>query len=198
MCQFCSSREDLVDSLGPYLAAGLGNDERCLWIASSSFPAEDVATKIAKSPELNHGLASGQLRILDAVDWYGKPGSLTAEEFLQRCLQHEEQALADGHQGLRIAGDMSSVRRTEWDWLMECEKLLHDLLQSRRIVMCCSYSSEDCQPVEILDALRCHHAALERTGPLWQVFMQESNRNRERRYLHHPSAAASDEMSENL
>ena len=33
-CQFCETREDLMDILVPYFKAGLENNEFCIWVIS--------------------------------------------------------------------------------------------------------------------------------------------------------------------
>ncbi|HEX7158779.1 MAG TPA: MEDS domain-containing protein, partial [Edaphobacter sp.] len=38
VCHFRRVREDLIDTLAPYFAAGLRNNERCVWV--TPFPAD--------------------------------------------------------------------------------------------------------------------------------------------------------------
>jgi len=46
-CMFYRSRKDIIDLLMPYFAAGLKNNEYCLWITSG--PSEtDYAKKISQ------------------------------------------------------------------------------------------------------------------------------------------------------
>jgi hypothetical protein len=154
--------------------AGLDNNERCIWIASSPLPSAEIGTEIAKRPVLKRGAASGQLQILDAPEWYGKLITLTPEQLVQRCLDEEEQALADGHEGLRISGNTTLLARTDWHHLMEYEMRLHDRLRTRRIVACCSYNRVECAPVDMLEVARCHDAAVDRSEAYWELLVRTS------------------------
>jgi hypothetical protein len=172
MCHFYAGRQDLIDSLVPYFVAGLRGNERCLWIAADPLPAGAIRSGIAQWPDVEDGLASGQLNIVDALEWYGEPSMLRDDEIIARWIGEEERALADGFQGLRIAGNTSFVTRETWGRLMEYESKLTERIQERRIVAFCSYSREACQPVEMMEAVRSHQMAFDRTGEHWQLFVQ--------------------------
>lgn len=44
-CHFYSSRQDLLDGLIPYFHAGIKANERCIWIASSPLPIEEIRAR---------------------------------------------------------------------------------------------------------------------------------------------------------
>jgi hypothetical protein len=173
-CHFYPSREDLIDGLLPYFMAGLANNERCIWIASHPLPAAEIAMEVAQRPKLERGLTSGQLEIRDAADWYGESAAVAAEQIVERCIDEEARAIADGHEGLRISFNTSLAAREDWGRLMEFETRLHHQLRDRRIVACCSYSGVECRPVDMLEVVRCHGATLERRDAHWQVFVQNA------------------------
>ncbi|MGH6878776.1 MAG: MEDS domain-containing protein [Rhizomicrobium sp.] len=170
MCRFYPSRQDLIDGLIPYFLAGLENNERCIWMASASLPAGEIEIEIARSPELARGVAARQFVIADAIDWYGDPATLQADEIIRRLIDEEERALADGSQGLRIAGNMSFIPRAHWDRLMDYENRLNHWLKDRRILMCCNYHRGECWPVDVLEVVHRHDGALDRAGKHWHVF----------------------------
>jgi hypothetical protein len=173
MCHFFPTRQELVDGLVPYFEAGIDNNERCIWLTASPLPAQDALIEISKSEKLMRAVTSGQLRVLDAVDWYGDPEALNAEQGIQRWLEEEQTALADGFQGLRITGNTSFVPRASWNRLMEYERKLHDRIRDRRIIACCSYLREQCGSVEVLEVVRCHHGSLDRTDDHWDLFLEK-------------------------
>jgi hypothetical protein len=183
MCHFYLSQQELVGGLVPFFQAGLSNNERCIWVAAASVPASKIRKEIAKSSELAHGLAIGRLVLADVAARYGKPATLDAEATVQRWIDEEERALANGLQGLRIAGDASFVPRSDWARLMEYEKKLHERIKGRRIVACCCYHRGDCQPVDILEVAHRHDGALNHADEHWEVF------------LHPPAAPACDTAS---
>lgn len=175
ICHFYPTREELIDGLVPYFEAGIDNNENCIWVASSPLPAQDALIEISKSAKLMQATSSGQLRVFDAVEWYGKPETLNAEAIVRRWLDEEERALADGYQGLRITGNTSFIPRGDWAQLIEYERELHDRIKDRRIIACCSYPRERCGSVEVMEVVRCHHGTLDRTDDHWDLFLEMSN-----------------------
>jgi hypothetical protein len=175
MCHFYPTREELLDGLIPYISAGLANNERCLWLASPPLPAAEIGEEIGNEADLTMGLASGQLMIRDARDWYGDPARFAAEDGVQRLMDEEERALDDGFRGLRVAGNTSFVPRAHWDRFMAYEKALHERLKSRRILVCCSYHRAECQPVDILDIVHRHDGALDRPDRHWEFVLATRN-----------------------
>jgi len=176
MCHFFMSRQELVDGLIPYFNAGLENKERCIWIASSPLPADEIRAEIAISPNLLRGVASGQLTILNSLEWYGEPDTLDSDQVVHRWLEEEQRALGDGFEGLRISGNTTFIPRGNWSRLMEYENKLHERLKDRCIVSCCSYHREQCGPVDMLEVVRCHHGALDHTDQHWELYMEPPNK----------------------
>jgi hypothetical protein len=172
MCHFFPTRQELIDSLVPYFEAGIDNNERCIWVTSSPLPAQDALIEISKSEKLMRAVASGQLRVFDAVEWYREPETFDTEQAIQHMLQEEQSALADGFQGLRVTGNTSFVTRAGWNHLMEYERKLHNWIKDRRIIACCSYLREQCGSVEVLEVVRCHHGSLDRTDDHWDLFLE--------------------------
>jgi hypothetical protein len=177
MCHFFPTRHELIDGLVPYFEAGTDNKEQCIWVTSSPLPAQDALVEISKSEKLMRAVTSGQLKVYDAVEWYGKPETFDAERVIQQWLETEQRALADGFQGLRIARNTSFVTRTSWSQLMEYERKLHGSINDRRIIACCSYDREQCGSVEVLEVVRCHHGSLDRTDDHWDLFLEMPQEN---------------------
>jgi hypothetical protein len=171
MCQFYSSRGHLADALPSYFRAGLSNNERCIWVASSPLSTNDVGLEVARCPELQEGLTSGQLGVYDAEAWYGEPTTFNADRVVNRWFAEEERAIADGYDGIRITGNTHYFPKTHWAGLMDYEQELHNQIKGHKIVACCSYHREDCQPVDMLEVLRCHHGVVERSGDHWEVWV---------------------------
>ena len=175
MCHFYPTREELIDGFVPFFEAGIDHNERCIWVTSSPLPAQDALVEISKSEKLMRAVTSGQLRVFDAVEWYGEPEAFDAERAIQRWLEEEKNALADGFQGLRIAGNTSFMPQAGWNRLIEYERKLNDRIKDRRIIACCSYPREQCGPVEILEVVRCHHGSLDRTDDHWDLFLEKAS-----------------------
>lgn len=196
MCQFYSSRDDLLAGLVPYVLTGLASDEQCLWIASPALPISRIDEETARYPDLSRGRASGQLVIIDAPEWYGDPAMLDAEKIIARCLKEEDRALAEGLQGLRFASTVDYIPRAHWYRLMDYEQKLHERIRNRRIVACGSYDRTSCRPVDILEVVHRHDGAIDRSGEHWEVFFHPPHYNGEpKRDLLAASAAPSRKSS---
>jgi hypothetical protein len=172
VCHFYPSLEELLLGLIPYFQAGVKNNEKCIWVASEPLPADGVSAEISKHSDLQDALTSGQLLVYDALEWYGDPASMSAEAIIARWQQKEVQALAEGFQALRVTGNTSFVPRENWGGLMDYENKLHEGVLGRRIIVCCSYHHLTCSPVDMLDVVRNHHAALDFSEGSWQVYLQ--------------------------
>jgi hypothetical protein len=170
LCHFYTSREDLLASLNPYCKAGLRNNEACIWVTCAPLPVRELAAEISQDSELQAALERGQLRLVDALEWYGPPDAFNPEAAVQKWIFEEELARAQGYTALRITGNTGFVSPEAWPALMDYERLIHQRLQGRRIVTCCSYSRHQCDPVGVLEVVQRHHAALDQADGRWQVF----------------------------
>src|SRR5689334_23055362 len=93
LCQFYASPDGLGEALVSYFAAGLRNNERCLWITSQLFDAVAARTALAAEvPDLQERIAAGQIEILNDADWYTQGGNLGPDEVLAAWLEREAQA----------------------------------------------------------------------------------------------------------
>jgi DcmR-like sensory protein len=172
MCHFYESAPHLAAALVPYFAAGLRNNERCIWIA-----AEPLGAVLAKIAAQNAGLdveaamRKGSLTILDHAEWYSEEGSLKGDEIVKLWLEEERRALAQGYSGLRITGNLTFLTPQTWDAFMDYEHAITEALHDRRIVSLCTYRFGQCGATELLDVSRHHHCTLERPeqNEGWQI-----------------------------
>jgi hypothetical protein len=178
LCHFYPTRAELLDALIPYFQAGVQNNEQCIWVAADPLDAGAVRSEIAKYSALKESAELGQMIIKDALEWYGDPSNLkTEDDIIQLWTDAEAKALATGFAGLRITANKSFITRDGWHHLMNYEKKLHETVQGRRIVVCCSYHRLRCEPVDMIEVVRRHDAALERSDDNWQVYTQSSLQN---------------------
>ena len=167
LCHFYVDRQDLVDSLIPYFRSGLQQDERSLWVTSAPLSSEDASAELAKDlPSFAAWVAEGRIRILDAPDWYG---DLRSDHLQERWFKEEERALAEGFQGLRIAGNAGFLERTDWDAFMRYEHAFNRSIAGHRIVALCSYSLRQAGASDLFEITRCHHHTICRTNNDWEV-----------------------------
>src|SRR5262245_18209330 len=115
MCHFYENRADLVGALVPFFAAGLGSNERCIWITAEPLDAADALRELKKAGvDADTAVRSGTLTILDFSDWYLKAAELKSDEVAALWLTEEALALAAGYSGLRITGNASFLTPETW------------------------------------------------------------------------------------
>jgi C4-dicarboxylate-specific signal transduction histidine kinase len=168
VCHFYRAQEDLVEALVPYFAAGLGNNENCVWVTPLS--TDRAAAALGRAlVGVDAMLDKGQMRIVDAKSWHASANGMDEHAVAQFWLHEEKTALAKGYQGLRSAVDTSSLFADDWDTLMGYEGAVSDAIRDRRILMLCSYDTQRCQATGVLEAVRTHQHTLERRDVNWEM-----------------------------
>lgn len=164
-CHFYRDRQQLVAALVPYFVAGLRANERCLWVAAPPLPKRDAlaALRGVDGVDVDEAAAAGALRILDFDQWYTDRAGLNGRDIARSWLAEEERALADGHSGLRIAGNTSFLAPDNWSTFLAYEQNATACFAGRRIVALCSYALAQCDDRKMSDVIHAHHCALE--GP---------------------------------
>ena len=170
LCHVYQERQELVDSLAPYFRAGLRQHERCLWLTAPPLPAAEARSEMARLlPAVDAVIERGDLRIIDAADWYGNGCSFTKSAAIERWLEEEEDALAQAYNGVRIAQNTSFLAPSDAAAWIEYEHAVTNALQERRIVALCSFDLRQWQATDIFDIIRVHHFTLDRPDDHWQV-----------------------------
>jgi DcmR-like sensory protein len=170
LCHLYQGRQELLDSLVPYFQAGLRLGDRCLWITAPPLTALEAQAEMAKLlPNLDAILRDGHLRIIDASDWYASTDGFRAEEVIKRWLKEEEDVLAQGFNGLRIAENASFLMQLDPAALMDYEHAVTEAFQERSIVALCSFDLHQCQATDVFDMIQAHHFTLDRPDDHWQV-----------------------------
>ena len=160
-CHFYSNRDQLVAALVPYFAAGLRANERCLWITAPPLPVQEAVAVLRDAWNgVDDAIQTGELRILDFDQWYASSAGLRGLDVVQIWLKEEEQALDEGYNGLRIAGNTSFLKKDDWSTFMEYEQAVTAHFKSRRIIALCSYALTQCTDQQMSEVLHAHHGAL--------------------------------------
>ncbi len=108
LCEFHTTREELVDTLVPYFATGLQQDDFCLWVTSDPAGVDGARIGLKKAaPYMDRYLDTGQIEIWDYRDWYLRGGHFDADRVFGQWLEKEKRSLDSGYKGLRASGDMA-------------------------------------------------------------------------------------------
>lgn len=170
-CHLYETKADLIDTLVPFFAAGLSNNEKCLWVTAAPLDAVDATAALAaKLPKLKQYLKSGQIEIVDYAEWYKRTGSMDADAVLQSWIAAEQQALADGYSGLRLTGNVTFIKsHEEWRAFERYEARVTETFAGRRIIGLCSYHLGMSNGNDVLDVVQNHQFAVARRDGAWQM-----------------------------
>jgi hypothetical protein len=174
LCHFFQGRQDLVGCLVPYFRAGLENDERCIWVTAEPLPAPEAKAELSRSMHgLDRFLEEGQILILDSESWYARSGQTTKESVIDAWLQEEKVAALGRCTGLRIAGNLSFLKREEMASFLDYERAVNRIFPTHQIVALCSYDLRTCESGDLSSIIRAHHFTLGRTEAGWEILVSE-------------------------
>jgi hypothetical protein len=172
-CHFYQGRQELVDALVPYFAAGLRCNERCLWVTAPPLPATEAAQALEAAWQgFGDAVAKGALRILDYDKWYADSAGLKGAEVVQLWLEEERRALAEGYAGLRVTGNVTFLDASGWQTFMDYERALSPAFYGSRIVTLCTYPLGQCSARQVVEVMRAHDCTLDRPDLSWQVLSE--------------------------
>jgi signal transduction histidine kinase len=170
-CHLYRSREDVLETLVPFFAAGLENNEQCLWVTSDPVGTEDATLALAQRVSgLQSKIDRGQVRIVDQSDWYSRIGNRNADSVLNAWLDAEQSARAQGYSGLRLTGNVSFLKTSgQWREFERYEARVSDAFAGRRLIGACGYNLESTRVADVLDLVRDHQFTLVRREDKWEV-----------------------------
>jgi PAS domain S-box-containing protein len=169
-CHFYETPDDLLDTLVPFLRAGLESRESCVWVVA------DPLTEADARKALGHTAFSGDIEILPAREWYLEDSTFDPKRVMAAWTDKLVAALRRGYEGLRVAGQTSWVPATQWNAFCDYEKALSESLIDQPITWLCAYPVEARGIAEILDVARTHDFSLARRHGQWEVFDEKIRR----------------------
>ncbi|MDO8805306.1 MAG: MEDS domain-containing protein [Elusimicrobiota bacterium] len=169
LCQFYESKQDLLDILVPYFAAGLKNSEFCMWITSAPLaPGEAERALSAAVPGYAEYKRRGRIEILRYDQWYTKSGRFDADAVLKGWLEKEAWALANGYEGLRVTGNTSWLDDQNLSAFLDYERTADSVVGGHRMLVVCAYSLEKCALPDIIEVIDAHEFALVKNRGAWR------------------------------
>ncbi|MFB3879696.1 MAG: PAS domain S-box protein [Armatimonadota bacterium] len=176
-CQFYETARDLTEILVPYFAAGLRQNEFCMWVTSEPLGVEEAKAALeAAVGELGPYLGSGQLEILDYGEWYTAGGKFDASRVLQGWVDRLAAAQAKGFEGLRLTGNTFWLEQSDWRDFTQYEATVDSVIGRYRMLAICTYSLRKCGAPELLDVMANHAFALIKRGGEWQIIESAERR----------------------
>src|SRR5262249_24247164 len=170
LCEFHNTREELTETLVPYFAAGLQQDEFCFWVTSDSAGVEGAKSRLRKAaPHLDRYFDLGQIEIWDYRDWYLRSGYFDADRVFGQWVEKEKWALDAGYKVLRLTGDTAWVEKKDWPDFMVYEAEVNRVFPQHRMIGLCTYHLDRCTPDAVLGVVRNHQLTLARIAGEWEM-----------------------------
>ena len=160
ICAFYDSKDSLLKMLIPYFAAGLKNNEVCVWVLSEALTVKDAKEALSKrlnDPE--NFIKNEQLKIIEPKDLYENDSKFDSHKLISFWANEVKQARQKGFDGIRISGSGNWVRDFEWEDLCNYEKRANELIGSAHAIAICTYSFDKVGLPEIL-AVGVHHTVI--------------------------------------
>jgi len=84
-------------------------------------------------------------------------------------LREEKDAAVGGFTGLRVAGNLSFLKRGEMASFIEYERTVDRIFPKRQIIALCSYELKQCSSYNHSRIIQAHRYALERRRTHWKL-----------------------------
>ncbi len=187
VCLFYESKRDLLELLLPYFAAGLKNNEFCLWITAAPLGPEEAERALsAVVPDLAECKARGQLEILPYDRWYTASGRFDVNKALKKYMKTEARSMGGGYAGVRVTGNASWLDDGSWGSFLGYERAVDEVIGGHRVLAFCAYPVKKCLLPDLVEVLDTHEYAIARSRGVWRKIA--GGRRRAESALHESAA----------
>jgi len=166
-------RDDLIEVLIPYIAKGLEQNERCIWI-TLDISKDGILNSLKKElPDAYKYMDKGQLGIINYEDWYLPDGSFGVERTVNNALNEYRRSISEGYSGFRCTGTLSWLDSEYWDSFMEYERLLDSKVPGSKLLIICSYKEGRHTRDGIHSIMSSHKFLLSRMNRSWRIYKED-------------------------
>lgn len=170
VCHFYETREDVLDTVLPFIATGLEDDEFCLWVTADPITPDDARAALrAVVPDLDRHFAAEHVAVVSYDQWYPPPEEFDLSGVIRGWIELLEDAERRGCAGMRVAAHTGWVPEGEWRDFGEYEAELDRAIAARRMVILCAYPLHESSAAQILDVTQTHESAIVRRQGRWEV-----------------------------
>ena len=169
-CYFFEGIQDLLDTVVPFLQAGLENHEFCVWSIYTPITEAAALEALRQSiPDLDRYRAEGAIEIQVNPEPLFDGDVLKAHRTVGHLRNKLDVALARGYSGLRVAGSPTCMQRANTEHFREFERELGRTVEDRHIIALCYFPRAESSAAEILDAARAHQFVAARRHDDWEI-----------------------------
>lgn len=156
LCHFYQTKNDLINFLTAYFRAGLHNNEYCVWV-TSEFTGEEAQ-------EIVEEQLPRAMEVIPYDKWY-----ITDDhrQLIDSWAEKLTRALADGYDGLRVAGDAASIDSLKDS--IKYEEEIQNAIEGKKAIAVCAYPLNKCKTSEIADLTSRHHYTLVVREDEWEL-----------------------------
>jgi DNA-binding CsgD family transcriptional regulator len=170
LCLFHETKQDLMDTMVPYVRAGLENNEFCLWILQPGMTRREALEALMRGvPDFDRYLAEGSIELVLQEEWYTVGGTFDLATVIERFRQKTEEAISKGYVGLRANGSSAWLQEVNPITFGELERKLDDLIADQKMIVVCCFHLRDSNSAQVLDAARTHQLTAAIRDGSWQV-----------------------------
>lgn len=163
VCAFYETKDDLLDLVLPFFAAGLARNELCVWMTPDSI-SEDEARIRAREAVAERGL-----EIRPARELYLKRRRFQRDPVLRFWNEKLQQALTSHRCGLHASGDSFWLQRNDWDAFLVYETDVSTMIADKPITLLCTYPFSLSKVGDVFDVARAHQFAVAMRRHKWEI-----------------------------
>src|SRR5665647_1760828 len=108
---------------------------------------------------------------------YVKEGVFNSERILNGWVEKLNQALENGYEGLRLAGNTSWLEKENRGDFVDYEKKVDAIIDKHHVIAPCLYYLDMCSTAEIIDVISNHQFALIKRKGKWERIENSGRKN---------------------
>ena len=169
LCHFFETEKDLLDTVLPYLKAGLEAKEFCIWVLPEPLtPSQGIKALRLAVPHLDRYLDDRSIEIHRHRDWYRDVADFDAARVTSSWQEKLEEALERGFIGLRVNGTASWLENGGWRRFCDYEEAVDASMAGKRMIALCTYPLAKSSGDQLLDVARTHQVVVAKRGGRWE------------------------------
>ncbi|MFH1692545.1 MAG: MEDS domain-containing protein [Candidatus Omnitrophota bacterium] len=158
LCCIYGSKDEQFSMVIPYILIGLENHQRCIYIVDDRTIKEVMEAFAQAGVDIHKYIDSKQIIFLTRSDAYLKGGFFDPDRMIVLLKKAQKQALKDGYEGLRVAGEMTWIlsKLPGVERFVEYEAKLNYFFPKSKSTAICQYNEKRFSPETLLDVIYTH------------------------------------------
>jgi DNA-binding CsgD family transcriptional regulator len=163
ICAFYETKDDLIDLVLPFFAAGYGREELCIWMTPDSVSADEVRSRAGEAA------VEPGIEIYRARDIYQKEGRFLRDQVISFWDQSIQRARVMDRSGTRASGDTFWLAPNDWHSFLEYEAYVSNSIANKPLALLCTFPLSLSKIGDAFDVARAHDFAIAKRRDAWEV-----------------------------